>query len=546
MKKLLFLIVTLLALTALAQAQSTKVVFDNDPEQYVDSCVRILCFNPDKDAAANGIPAKTLDLAGARLTIVPWSAGTGFVINKENGYIVTNNHVVAITPSARQANSVIVVVETITGSDGRKTRVAHKANVMWLSPENDIAVIQVDKLSAKAIPLDTGDVHGEQDTFTMGYPGMSDEIAINADQAELLFEHLKPLLVKIGENDFSQAHNGTKPSDADEKTIVDKADDDARASAKESNFDNCLGEIAEKINPTWGSATTWDITDVLARNPSWLNYFEVTQNDGRIQRLTTGPSFSDDAQITVPLIQYAVNIQHGNSGGPLLSDRGGVIGVVGRATENVHEGDAESANYATQIIQLKNWLDGDPSRHYQKLLYIPRRTMIMVGLGLLVVAFGFVYISVNSRRPGLAHAPVGGGAGSAGAYGVTPPKNGPAKGGDRTIVPGKPGSGWVLAGRAGGRNLNVEFSEGLFSRNGNRLIIGRSPELSHLVLETDDVSRQHAQIRKEGGSFFIADRNSSNRTAVNGQFTGAPFAEVSLREGDTLTLGEAKLEFRRA
>jgi predicted component of type VI protein secretion system len=111
----------------------------------------------------------------------------------------------------------------------------------------------------------------------------------------------------------------------------------------------------------------------------------------------------------------------------------------------------------------------------------------------------------------------------------------------------RPAAGWKLTGRSpsNGRTLQVDFNESLFARHGGLLIIGRSPDLCHLVLETDDVSRQHAQIRKDGSRFLIADRNSSNRTAVNGKFTGAPFAEVPLVEGDTLTFGEVKVEFGR-
>jgi pSer/pThr/pTyr-binding forkhead associated (FHA) protein len=69
--------------------------------------------------------------------------------------------------------------------------------------------------------------------------------------------------------------------------------------------------------------------------------------------------------------------------------------------------------------------------------------------------------------------------------------------------------------------------------------------LCHVVVDDGSVSKQHAQIRKEGGNFMVADRNSSNGTAINGQFNRQPFNEVPLRDGDTLTLGEVKLEFTK-
>jgi pSer/pThr/pTyr-binding forkhead associated (FHA) protein len=85
----------------------------------------------------------------------------------------------------------------------------------------------------------------------------------------------------------------------------------------------------------------------------------------------------------------------------------------------------------------------------------------------------------------------------------------------------------------------------MFSSNGNRIVVGRTAELCHVVIDDGSVSKQHAQIRKEGNNLMVADRNSSNGTAVNGQFSRQPFDEVPLREGDTLTLGEVKLDFTR-
>jgi hypothetical protein len=108
-------------------------------------------------------------------------------------------------------------------------------------------------------------------------------------------------------------------------------------------------------------------------------------------------------------------------------------------------------------------------------------------------------------------------------------------------------SGWQLLGRtSSGQSLKLEITDEMFAKRGNRLILGRTAELCDLVVKDDSVSRQHAHLRKEGQGFVVADRNSSNRTAVNGQFNRQPFEEVPLQEGDTLTLGEVKLDFNRA
>jgi hypothetical protein len=107
-------------------------------------------------------------------------------------------------------------------------------------------------------------------------------------------------------------------------------------------------------------------------------------------------------------------------------------------------------------------------------------------------------------------------------------------------------SKWQLIGRTpGGRTIRLEITDAMFSSNGNRLVLGRTAELCHVVVDDGSVSKQHAQIRREGGSFMVADRNSSNGTAVNGQFGQRPFDEVPLKDGDTITLGEVKLDFSK-
>ena len=107
------------------------------------------------------------------------------------------------------------------------------------------------------------------------------------------------------------------------------------------------------------------------------------------------------------------------------------------------------------------------------------------------------------------------------------------------------GSGkWQLVGRTPeGGSLRLEITDALFASNGNRLVIGRTGELCHVVIDTRSISKQHAQIRRDPTGFKIADRNSSNGTAVNGQFSRAPFDEVPLKEGDTVTMGDVKLDF---
>src|SRR5580704_13012444 len=106
---------------------------------------------------------------------------------------------------------------------------------------------------------------------------------------------------------------------------------------------------------------------------------------------------------------------------------------------------------------------------------------------------------------------------------------------------------WVLTGRSlDGRSIRLELTDVLFSANGEKIIVGRTPELCNLVITDSSVSKQHAHIRREGHRFSLVDRNSANGTAVNGQFNRKPFEELPFQPGDTLTFGEVKLDFSEA
>ena len=69
-------------------------------------------------------------------------------------------------------------------------------------------------------------------------------------------------------------------------------------------------------------------------------------------------------------------------------------------------------------------------------------------------------------------------------------------------------------------------------------IIGRQPEVP-VCLESLAVSRNHARIVREQGSFYVEDSGSSNGTFVNGHRIAG---RVPFAEGDTLQIGPYELE----
>jgi pSer/pThr/pTyr-binding forkhead associated (FHA) protein len=70
------------------------------------------------------------------------------------------------------------------------------------------------------------------------------------------------------------------------------------------------------------------------------------------------------------------------------------------------------------------------------------------------------------------------------------------------------------------------------------LSIGRLPECD-VVLADKNVSRRHAEVRRQDGNIIVVDLGSTNGTRVN----GAGVKERALADGDVITVGASKLRF---
>jgi hypothetical protein len=75
---------------------------------------------------------------------------------------------------------------------------------------------------------------------------------------------------------------------------------------------------------------------------------------------------------------------------------------------------------------------------------------------------------------------------------------------------------------------------------GERVVLGRSRECELRVADLN-VSRQHAEIRREDGAYWIVDLGSMNGTLVNGKHVERRL----LDDGDRITLGSTDIVFTR-
>ena len=90
---------------------------------------------------------------------------------------------------------------------------------------------------------------------------------------------------------------------------------------------------------------------------------------------------------------------------------------------------------------------------------------------------------------------------------------------------------------AAGRALLVGFGK----RNvlgGSRVVIGRSRDCD-IVIDDPNISRRHAELRRQGSGWLVADLGSTNGVKVNGRRVN----EQGLQPGDEITLGLARLTF---
>jgi Protein of unknown function (DUF3662)/FHA domain len=74
--------------------------------------------------------------------------------------------------------------------------------------------------------------------------------------------------------------------------------------------------------------------------------------------------------------------------------------------------------------------------------------------------------------------------------------------------------------------------------SGSRLLIGRSRECD-VTLDDPNVSRRHAELRREGDSWLVSDLGSTNGVKVNGQRVD----DYRLSPGDEIVLGLEHLTF---
>jgi phosphoserine phosphatase RsbU/P len=92
------------------------------------------------------------------------------------------------------------------------------------------------------------------------------------------------------------------------------------------------------------------------------------------------------------------------------------------------------------------------------------------------------------------------------------------------------------------KRANGETAGQIIELKPDRIIIGRSPEHCHVVLDPNGVSRRHAEIYRKGEEYFLADLNSRNLTKVNNTKV-IPGIDHRLAPGDRINICDVEFLF---
>lgn len=285
------------------------------------------------------------------------------------------------------------------------------------------------------------------------------------------------LRVFFDKNDFVEAYVVEANEVLDVAVLrIEKPTDKRKALKLKVPTDEMVSETAYAI----GFPYSADVKDVVTAKG--VNDLSVTT--GTISRLITNSNFGRRE------IQMETKITHGNSGGPLVNEKGSVMGVNsnGITLSDTYE------NYAVNIAEVIDILDarGIP---YAMEEGFPVGIVVVMGV---VIVLLVVLIVVLSRK-----------------------KNKRAKAGARVLV----GEKGVLTGKT------FEL------KRGQKMTIGRSAECQvRFPADTVGVSKVHCTVLYDGERVIVRDENSSAGTYIDENKIN-PGASVTLHRGHPLYIG---------
>ena len=249
---------------------------------------------------------------------------------------------------------------------------------------------------------------------------------------------------------------------------------------------------------------------------------DVTMTRGIISRLTESKALGD-----IDVIQHDARISGGNSGGPLINDKGAVVGV---NTWTITESDA---SVSVDVKYVRDILDDEDIPYYT--IGDTDWTMIAVvaGLAALIVIVVVIIIVVSGSNKRKAEAERQRAAQqAAAAAAAAAAANNNNNGGPVISTPAAPDYRprlQCLSGAFAGKRFSLE----------NSVRIGRDPGKNDLVFpqNTQGVSGVHCVLMVDRNTVWLKDLGSTYGTYIAGGRRLAANEAVQLKVGDKFWLG---------
>jgi|GEM_PF-1497385 len=358
---------------------------------------------------------------------------------------------------------------------------AYGAQVVSEDVEHDLAFIRVPDLNAKALPLHVGNPTQGEDVYALGFPGVVDD-----DQSANAFV-----------------------------TALEKSD-------------------SHKIVDSTGQAN---------------RFVEASVSKASVRRVVHGKWNPTDSIPEFLIIEHDVNITAGNSGGPLLNACGQVIGVntmrdfdpnlpIDIVRKSLHSKELVAATSKQGIRVSTITSPCNPGSG----LSLGGGAPMMWILAIMAAAAIGAALFFGIRRPAViaetyTHFLRRGHRDSRPVPPPLPTTSGRAP---------KSAGGWMLEGinPEAGQSASIRLEITPAMAASGKIILGRKSGVVHLLVRNTSISGQHATLLASADGLTVEDRNSSNGTRVNGQRL-SPFAPHALKPGDTLEVGELRLQVRQ-
>lgn len=429
-----------------------------------------------------GFDRKDVEQSVVRIFESGEGQGSGTVINAQ-GDVLTNQHVSDGSHNLSVGSKF---------SDGRKP-----AQIVWESPDKDLAIIRARGLDLPHAPLFSGQLEGTPPVYAMGYPGAADH-------------HSETLSATLTGGMLSHAFPG-----------VDWAVTILQHSATVSGG-NSGGPLFDDCGRVIGVNTRRPHVLVVEPGASGLRQNRVPNN--------AAINWASHIQEAIGLLREE-DIQFEEDASPCVPATGGSDPEAARAAAEAKQSAEQAGSRADQASQEAQQAQTQAEQATQAVEEVVQAGRLTNTLTALVAVVTFVALGLALRKPRQQIIRVAGQvAGKVAA---------PLSQLVQSVRPRKPAI--ALTGfDAQGRPVTLRLSRTDLDRKQGGFTVGRHPLLVDHVLDGDRLSKRHARFSDSDGSVFVEDLNSSNGTSVNGTAC-SPFQPVQIRPGDMVDVGDIAL-----